>query len=166
MSSSSITSCRSNRIGQGAFPSRRFARRWPTPCASGGFLGQSQVAFGRVVTDYTRFGYLMDIFVLPEHRGFGHGKAIVHAICQHPDLRSVALMLRTSDAPALYEKFGFEQLPSPDKYMRRPAVPRRGQLGGAGLDPDNSRKTSDQAQAHDAFALSFRADEGQGSHEL
>lgn len=108
----------------------------------------------------------MDIFVLPEHRGFGHGKAIVRAICQHPDLRSVALMLRTSDAPALYEKFGFEQLPGPDKYMRRPAVPRRGQLGGAGLDPDNSRKTPDQAQAHDAFALSFRADEGQGSHEL
>jgi GNAT superfamily N-acetyltransferase len=64
----------------------------------------------------------MDIFVLPDHRGQGYGKAIVRAISEHPALQQIILMLRTSEAPALYERFGFEKLPSPDKYMRRPAI--------------------------------------------
>jgi len=90
----------------------------------GGFLGDSQVAFGRVVTDYTRFGYLMDIFVLPEYRGHGYGRAIVQAISQHPDLQTVILMLRTSSAAGLYEQLGFLPLPSPGSYMRRAALPQ------------------------------------------
>lgn len=92
----------------------------------GGYLGASQVAFGRVVTDYSRFGYLMDIFVLPPHRGHGYGKAIVRSISEHPTLQQIILMLRTSEASALYEKFGFEKLPSPDNYMRRPPTSRYG----------------------------------------
>ena len=35
----------------------------------GGFLGSSQVAFARVVSDYTTFAYLVDVFVLQKHRG-------------------------------------------------------------------------------------------------
>lgn len=88
----------------------------------GGYLGASQVAFGRVVTDYARMGYVMDVFVLPDHRGHGYGKEIVRAISEHPALQSIALMLRTSEAPGLYKKFGFEKLPSTDNYMRRRAI--------------------------------------------
>jgi hypothetical protein len=35
----------------------------------GGFLGASQVAFARVISDYATFANLVDVFVLPEHRG-------------------------------------------------------------------------------------------------
>lgn len=87
----------------------------------GGFLAKSQVAFGRVVTDFTRFGYVMDVFVLPEHRGYGYGKALVQAILEHPELQTVTLLLRTSDAAALYERFGFVPLAEPDRYLRRAA---------------------------------------------
>lgn len=43
-----------------------------------------------------------------EHRGKGIGKALVRALLDHPDLRSVSTwMLNTSDAHELYARFGF-----------------------------------------------------------
>ncbi|KAJ7819387.1 hypothetical protein B0H14DRAFT_3473167 [Mycena olivaceomarginata] len=39
----------------------------------------SLVAFSRVVGDGERFAYLADVFVLPEYRGLGLGKAVVVA---------------------------------------------------------------------------------------
>ena len=34
----------------------------------GVYINDIQIGFGRVATDYTVFAYLMDIFILPEHR--------------------------------------------------------------------------------------------------
>ena len=45
-----------------------------------GFIGEKQVAFGRVITDLASFGYLKDIFVLPSERGRGYGKELVEAM--------------------------------------------------------------------------------------
>jgi ribosomal protein S18 acetylase RimI-like enzyme len=84
----------------------------------GGFLGSSQVAFGRVVTDYTRFGYVLDVFVLPEHRGRGFSKMLMKAMLSHPKLEGVALLLRSSTAQGLYTKLGFTALSSPENYLR------------------------------------------------
>lgn len=52
----------------------------------GGFVGGRQVAFARVISDYATFGYLGDVFVLPEHRGRGYSKALMDAVMAHPDL--------------------------------------------------------------------------------
>jgi GNAT superfamily N-acetyltransferase len=85
----------------------------------GGFIGDMQIAFGRVITDYADFGYLRDVFVLKEHRGKGYGKLIVQEILLHPKLHGVNFMLGTEDAHSLYEQFGFTVVPDPKRLMRR-----------------------------------------------
>jgi len=66
------------------------------------------VAYARVVTDRATFGWVSDLFVVPEHRGRGLGRWLVRAIREHPDLQGLRrLMLATADAHALYEPEGF-----------------------------------------------------------
>jgi GNAT superfamily N-acetyltransferase len=86
-----------------------------------GFLGAHQVAFARVVTDYTGFAYLCDVFVLPAHRGKGYGKQLLRAVIEHPDLQTINWLLKTDDAQPLYEQFGFVAVADGEKYMRRSA---------------------------------------------
>ena len=57
----------------------------------GAYLDGQQVAFARVITDKATFGYLADVFVLPEHRGRGHSKALVAAILAHPSCKGCAV---------------------------------------------------------------------------
>ena len=78
-------------------------------------------AFGRVVTDLATFGWLCDVFVLPQHRGHGLGMAVVQTLVEHPDLVSVKRqLLATRDAHSLYAKFGFEPMVDPEKkWMAR-----------------------------------------------
>ena len=84
----------------------------------GVYLGDKQVGFARVVTDFARFGYLADVFILSEYRGRGYGKALVRVIMNDPDLHSVArLLLFTRDAHSLYEKYGFESVTDPRRVM-------------------------------------------------
>ena len=84
----------------------------------GGYLGGRQVAFARVITDKATFGYLSDVFVLPEHRGRGHSKALMAAILAHPELQGLRrLSLATSDAHGLYAGFGFVPPRSPASLM-------------------------------------------------
>ena len=87
----------------------------------GGYVDGQQVAFARVVTDYTDFAYLRDVFVLPQYQGRGYGKQMVAAVLGDERLRDVAWMLGTDDAHSLYAGFGFTPLEAPQKYMRRPA---------------------------------------------
>src|SRR5688572_23433402 len=76
--------------------------------------------FARVVTDRATFGYIGDLFVLPEHRGKGLSKRLMEAIMAHPELQNLRRwMLATSDAHRLYEKFGFRPLAAPDILMER-----------------------------------------------
>ena len=99
----------------------------------GGYLDGRQVAFARVVTDGATFGYLADVFVLPEYRGHGHAKALMAAVMAHPQLQGLRrFSLATLDAHALYAGFGFtapsrpqnlmEKL-DPDIYTRQPGRP-------------------------------------------
>lgn len=85
----------------------------------GGYLGPTQVAFARVVTDRATFAHLKDVFVLPEFRGRGFGTALIQAVMAHPDLLAVAFTLATDDAHTLYEKFGFARSPHPERSMLR-----------------------------------------------
>ena len=86
----------------------------------GVFEDGRQIANARVVTDTVSFGYLGDVFVLPEARGRGVGKALMEAVLAHPhvrDLRRLALV--TDDAHGLYERYGFEPLDDVRKWMQR-----------------------------------------------
>jgi len=78
-----------------------------------------QVGFARVTTDKATFAYLADVFILPEVQGLGLGKLLVETIVAHPDLQGLRrFMLATSDAHALYEKFGFASIEDPSTLMQ------------------------------------------------
>lgn len=74
----------------------------------GVYKEQTQIGFARVITDYTTYGYLADVFILPEYQGQGLGIWLVGTILQHPELQELrSWSLKTKDAHSLYEKFGF-----------------------------------------------------------
>ncbi|UYQ93381.1 GNAT family N-acetyltransferase [Chitinophaga horti] len=80
----------------------------------------TQVAFGRVVTDYTVFAWVMDVFVLEPYRGQGISKLLMENMLAHPELQTLKRWgLGTSDAHRLYEQFGFRGLSHPEKMMER-----------------------------------------------
>lgn len=94
----------------------------------GGYLeGAGQVAFARVVTDGATFGYLADVFVLPEQRGCGYARALMDAILAHPSLQGLRrIMLATADAHRLYAHYGFAAPAKPQTLMEilRPDIYR------------------------------------------
>jgi len=77
-----------------------------------------QIGFARVITDKATYGYICDVFVLPEYRGRGLSKRLMKAIVEHPELRGMRrLCLMTRDAHGLYAQFGFAPMPDPTRYM-------------------------------------------------
>jgi GNAT superfamily N-acetyltransferase len=105
-----------------------------------GLIGAHQVAFARVVTDYTGFAYLCDVFVLREQRGKGYGKQLLRAVTGHPDLQGVNWLLKTDDAKPLYAQFGFVPVNDGEKYLRRSAPVRWAYPTYANLVGSNKRK--------------------------
>ncbi len=86
----------------------------------GVYLNNQQIGFGRIATDYAVFAYLMDVFILPEHRGKGYSKQLMEAIINAEALKDCKTwMLKTSDAHNLYKQFGFTALHNPDIVMER-----------------------------------------------
>ena len=72
---------------------------------------EKQIGFARVVTDYSTFAYLCDVFILPAHQGKGIGKQLIATIHQHPNLQGLRRwMLATKDAYGLYEQAGWKHL--------------------------------------------------------
>ncbi len=80
-----------------------------------------QVGFARVVTDYTIFAYLCDVFILEDYQGHGLGKWLTETILNVLDDEGVRwTMLATRDAHGLYEEYGdFQKLYLPEKWMGR-----------------------------------------------
>jgi N-acetylglutamate synthase-like GNAT family acetyltransferase len=77
-----------------------------------------QVAFARMITDSATFAYLVDVFVLKEHRGKGLSKLLMQDVTKHSDLQGIRrIALATNDAHGLYEQFGFKALSSPKSFM-------------------------------------------------
>jgi GNAT superfamily N-acetyltransferase len=86
----------------------------------GGYLDDHQVAFARVISDFATFANLVDVFVLPEHRGQGHAAALMQAVLAHPHLQGLRrFTLATSDAHGLYARFGFTSPQKPQTLMER-----------------------------------------------
>jgi GNAT superfamily N-acetyltransferase len=74
--------------------------------------------FGRVVTDHAVFAYVMDVFILEEHRGLG--KRLMEHMMDFPSLKAIKMLqLITDDAHGLYAKYGFRKLAAPEKHMEK-----------------------------------------------
>ncbi|KAA5837096.1 GNAT family N-acetyltransferase [Saccharopolyspora hirsuta] len=81
--------------------------------SDGGLIG-----FARAFSDGVGSAYLADVFVLPEARGHGVGKALVRVMIEDGPGRDFRWMLHTDDAHGLCRSFGFAE---PDTtYMERP----------------------------------------------
>jgi N-acetylglutamate synthase-like GNAT family acetyltransferase len=79
-----------------------------------------QVGFARVITDLATYAYLCDVFILPDYRKLGLSKWLMDIITNHSRLQGVRrFMLATNDAHALYSKYGFEQIGSPELFMQK-----------------------------------------------
>jgi GNAT superfamily N-acetyltransferase len=87
----------------------------------GVFNRDNQIGFARVVTDYTIFAYLCDVFILEDYQGQGLGKWLTEVILNVLDEEGVRwTMLATRDAHELYGEYGgFQKLYLPEKWMGR-----------------------------------------------
>ena len=88
----------------------------------GVYDGARQVAFARLIADRAVFGYLADLFVIPDCRGRGIAVELVRAVVESAEQQGLkTFLLRTRDAHGLYSRFGFEALPHPEEMMARQA---------------------------------------------
>lgn len=79
-----------------------------------------QIGFVRAVTDFVRFAWIMDVFVLPEYRGRGLSKWMMETMIEQSELKDVRkMMLCTYDAHGLYKHYGFQSLDDPEIFMER-----------------------------------------------
>lgn len=77
-----------------------------------------QVGFARVVSDFSVFAYLADVFIVPGYRGKGLSKQLLQFIVAYPALQGLRRwMLATADAHELYKKYGFKELAKPSQFL-------------------------------------------------
>src|SRR5262245_2936920 len=73
-------------IWAGRMPRGVFDRAINASLCFGAIKHGTTVGFARVVSDHATFAYVSDVFVDPERRGVGIGKAIMSSIMCHPEL--------------------------------------------------------------------------------
>jgi len=78
-----------------------------------------QIGFARVVTDFARFAYLMDVFIIDSQKGKGYGKLLMNHIMQKEEIHVDKWLLGTRDAHSLYAKFGFTGIKEPSRLMEK-----------------------------------------------
>jgi GNAT superfamily N-acetyltransferase len=89
----------------------------------GVFTENAQIGYARVLTDYSTFAYLADVFIIEEHRGKGLSKWLMECILAHPELKNIRTwMLKTHEAHGLYEKYGFSAPEKPETIMEKRVV--------------------------------------------
>ncbi|MGD8406423.1 MAG: GNAT family N-acetyltransferase [Anaerolineales bacterium] len=82
--------------------------------------GSRQIGLARVVSDYTTFAWLCDVFIHEEYRGQGLGKWLLESVHSHPELQGVRRwMLATKDAHGLYSQFGWVPIEPPERWMMK-----------------------------------------------
>lgn len=80
-----------------------------------------QIGFARLITDYTRFGWLCDVIIDENWRGHGLGSWLATCVRAHPELQTVhRWMLSTNDAHQLYQRLGWRVVQDPHKLMEFP----------------------------------------------
>lgn len=91
----------------------------------GVYINDKQVGFARVVSDYSVFAWILDVFILPEYRNQGLSKLLIDAIMNHDKLQNLQRWgLCTDDAHGLYKKYGFRIIKKPEIFMEIVSKPR------------------------------------------
>jgi GNAT superfamily N-acetyltransferase len=86
----------------------------------GVYFGNQQIGFARIISDFTTFAYLADVFILTEFRGKGLSKWLLDAISAHPNLQNLRRwMLMTHDAQGLYSQKGWSIAKYPERVMEK-----------------------------------------------
>ncbi len=86
----------------------------------GVYADERQIGFARVISDYTTYAYLDDVYMLASYRGQGLGKWLMECMLAHPDLQSLTRFgLTTIDQQAFYQQFGWTALIYPARHMER-----------------------------------------------
>lgn len=84
----------------------------------GAYCGDDQVGYMRLVSDFTTFAWIADVYVDDAHRGKGIGRAMVTMAREHPLFTDVGRWcLATRDAHEVYRALGFGPLKHPDHFM-------------------------------------------------
>ncbi len=110
-------------------PRETVARSLAGSLCFGLYQADRQIGLARVITDFTTFAYLCDVYVLPEFRGRSLGHWLMEHVMAHPDLQGLRrFSLVTRDAHELYRPFGFTEVKSPERHMEivRPGLYRQG----------------------------------------
>lgn len=86
-----------------------------------------QIGYARVISDKTRFAYILDVYVDENFRKKGIGGGMIQFILNHPKLKDIyQWFLATRDAHSLYRKYGFVPLTNTERWMeiRQPGPQR------------------------------------------
>jgi GNAT superfamily N-acetyltransferase len=84
----------------------------------GVFYSGEQIGYSRVISDKTRFAYILDVYVDENYRKNGIGQLMMKNILQHEELKDVyQWILITRDAHGVYGKSGFKPLANPESWM-------------------------------------------------
>ena len=77
------------------------------------------VGMGRVIGDGGCFFEVVDIAVVPEHRGKGLGRRIMQEIMNSIERNALpgAYVSLITNVPEFYQQFGFKRTPPPDEVM-------------------------------------------------
>lgn len=82
--------------------------------------GPRQIGLARIVSDYTTFAWLCDVFIHEDYRSHGLGKWLMETIHSHPDLQGLRRwLLATRDAHGLYAQYGWKPLANVERWMER-----------------------------------------------
>ena len=100
-------------------PRERTERALQNSLVFGLYEGNQQIGLARVISDYSIFAYLCDVFIHEEYRARGLGKWLIRTVMKHPDLKDVRRwLLVTNDAHELYKPFGFTSIEDPEHWMQ------------------------------------------------
>lgn len=78
-----------------------------------------QVGFARVISDFSTFAYLADVFIDETCRKQSLGKWLLQCVLAHPDFKDLRRwLLATADAHNFYRQFGFNNLNQPERFMQ------------------------------------------------
>ena len=84
----------------------------------GTFYNNEQIGYARVISDKTRFAYILDVFVDEKYRKNGIGQLMINNILKNNELKDVyQWLLITKDAHGVYSKSGFKILNRPNDWM-------------------------------------------------
>ena len=99
-------------------PPERTKRAIENSLVFGMYEGVKQIGIARVVSDFSIFAYLCDVFIHEDYRAHGLGKWLIEPVMAYPDLKGVRRWtLVTRDAHGLYKQYGFDSLTNPDGWM-------------------------------------------------